>query len=216
MFSKICYQVSCRYGVISYMTVLVLHVCMIFLWIWKILRIAFSCYDITFLPCRSPCPLDQAPPSFPKQGDSRGTGSGRHQRGQPHCSGPLLCRHSCCASPARPVATCILQSTWRHRPTVPFMPSSSTKGGARRWGLGWPPGLYSHFYCLDTVTFIFWVSAASSVKWGKNHEKFTALGVRRSKVALMSVGLRKFFSLSECIFLIWSHPYPPIRPEGSF
>lgn len=135
----------------------------VFLWIWEILKIAFSCYDITFLPL---CPLDQAPPLLPRGKDSRGTGSGRHRRGWPRCSGPLLCRRSCCASPARPVATCILPSTCRHSPTVPFTPSSLTKASTRRLGMGCPSGLYSHFYHSDTVIFLFWVSVAFSVKWG--------------------------------------------------
>lgn len=136
VFSKICYHVSCSYEVIICMAVLVLHVCIVFLWIWEILKIAFSCCDITFLPHWASCPLDQAPPILPRGGDSRETGSGRHQKGRPRCSGPLLCRRSCCASPARPVATCILQSTWRHSPRVSLMPSSPTKGDTRRLGMG--------------------------------------------------------------------------------
>lgn len=53
--------------------------------------------------------------------------------------------------------------------------------------MGEPPGLYSHFYHVDTMTSLFWVLAASSVKWVKNHEIFTALESEDLGLTLMSL-----------------------------
>ena len=49
------------------MAVLVLPVCTVFLWIGEILKIAFSCYDITFLPCRYSLPLPEGPTLLPRE-----------------------------------------------------------------------------------------------------------------------------------------------------
>lgn len=133
MFSKIWFQVSYVYDVITCMAVPGLHVCAVFFGVWEIVKIAFSCYGITFLPS---LPSRSGPTLLPRGGDSRGNGSERRRRGWPRCSGPLLCRRSCCASPARLVATCTLQSTWRHSPTESLIPGSPTQGDAGRLGMG--------------------------------------------------------------------------------
>lgn len=158
MLWKICYQLSYSNEVITYVAFLLLHVCTDSIWVWEILKTAFFCC-VHLPPCWFPpisCPLDQAPTLLSRGGDSRGTGSGRHQRGWPRYSGQLLCRHSCCVSLAHPVATCILQSTWRYSSRVPLIPGSPEKKGTIRLGTEQSPGLFFHFYCLDTMTSLFW------------------------------------------------------------
>ena len=53
--------------------------------------------------------------------------------------------------------------------------------------MGGLPGLHSHFYHVATVPFLFWVLAASSVKWVKNHKKFTALQSKDLGLTFMSL-----------------------------
>lgn len=45
----------------------------------------------------------------------RGSGSARRPTARPRCSDPQLCTHSCCVSPALPVATCTPLSTCRRQ-----------------------------------------------------------------------------------------------------
>lgn len=128
--------------------ILGLHVCTVFLSSGSVVKtaiIVLAAKATHFLPWRS------GPALLPRTEHSRGSGSGRRQRGWPRCSGPALCRHSCCASPAHPVATCTLPSTWKHSPRGHLSPAHPSRPVLTDWAQGshW---LYFYFQYVDTAT----------------------------------------------------------------
>ena len=83
--------------------------------------------------------------------------------------------------------------------------------------MGGPPGLCSHFYHVATVTFLFWVLAASSVKWVKNLKKYTALQSKDLGLTFMSLtDLKKTLSpLPSGHLLHIVSRQPHLEPPGS-